>query len=114
MFESLKFASLDEVWSPKGVSVHVENPYKPEHEVVNKATSPVVENACQQYLEDVYESQGVHGLLKVLDPVMVRDIQALAHPVTRGTSRHSDSFSLSFDELILIAFGIFAIILATE
>jgi len=114
MFESLKFAPLDEVWSPRGISATIENPYKPREEVVEKVT-PVIEDACHRYLEDVYDSQGVRGLLKVLDPYMVRDIQALAHPVQRSDKSHrNETFSLSLDELILIAFGIFAIILATE
>jgi hypothetical protein len=113
LFDSLNFAPLDEVWSPRAnIAPTIENPYASEPEVVNRATSPVIENRCQQYLEDVYESQGVRGLLTILDPHMVRDIQSLA--VRKHRPQHRDPFTISFDELILVAFGIFALVLAIE
>jgi hypothetical protein len=113
LFDSLQFAPLDEAWSPRAnIAPKIENPYATSAEVVDKATSPVIENRCQQYIEEVYERQGVRGLLTVLDPVMVRDIQSLAFRKTPKPKR--DPFVVSFDELILIAFGIFAIVLAIE
>lgn len=116
LFDSLKFAPLDEAWSPMGerISPRIENPYAPQEDIIDKATSPTVENRCQQYLEDVYNSQGVRGLIHVLQPEMVRDIQALSHPKKHPIRRQRDAFSLTFDEIILVCFGIFALILAID
>jgi hypothetical protein len=114
IFDSLKYAPLEEVWSPVGqrIAPRIENPYAPQHDIIDKATSPTIENRCQQYLEDLYASQGVDGLLGVMQPVMVRDIQALAMP--QRPARRAHDLTLSMDEIILICFGVFAIVLAME
>lgn len=115
LFDSLKYAPLDEAWSPVGthISPRIENPYATQHEIIDKATSPIIENRCQKYIEDLYHSEGVRGLLGVLHPVMVRDIQSLALPSKRFP-RRDEALTLSIDEIILIGFGIFAIVLAME
>lgn len=107
LFDSLHFAPLDEAWSPRTIAPKIENPYKDQ-----EPTSPSIDVQCQQYIEDVYEKQGVRGLFTLLDPRMVRDIQSLSVPKKRV--HRNDPFTITFDELILIAFGIFALVLAIE
>ena len=100
MFSSgLRFAPLEEAWSDTGLNVSpaFENPYKTEPSVIGDVNR---RDIAHKYISDLYDSKGVKGVVRLLEPEVVRDIQAL------HTRPSKPEITLSVEEMFFIAIAI--------
>lgn len=115
----IRFASLDEAWGMAPIAPHIENPYKQEPYKHIKPTPPVVlADACHKHILDVYETEGIDGVLRAMPPEIVWQIQARAQhhtkPRPNGPAIPSMPFGLGLEEMLLLAIGAFAFLMALD
>jgi len=100
MFSSgLRFAPLEEAWSDTGLKVSpaFENPYKTEPSVIGDVDR---RDIAHKYISDLYDSKGVKGVVRLLEPEVVRDIQALHQRASKP------EIVLSVEEMFFIGIAI--------
>ena len=102
MFGSgIRYAPLEDAWNDSGmiISPKFENPYKTEASVIGDVNK---RDVAHKYLIDAYDARGVRGVIDVMQPEMIRDIQSLhkppnhAHPVVH----------LSVEDMFLIVIAV--------
>ena len=111
----IRFATLDEAWGTLPAAPIIENPYKKEPERRMSSVSDIPHDPsleCHKHLLETYETKGLRGVLKSIPPEIVWRIQAL-------TSSHQKKgltlpFDLSIEEMLLLAIGGFALLMALD
>lgn len=110
----IRFASLDEAWGSPPKAPLIENPYKsePYHHIT---PSVDMQDACHKHIMDIYDQQGIQGVVRALPPEIVARIKALASPLLPG-QRYSPTlpFNLTIEEMLLLAIGAFALLMALD
>jgi hypothetical protein len=113
----IRFASLDEAWGMAPIAPHIENPYKQEPYKHIKPTPPVVlADACHKHILDVYETEGIDGVLRSIPSDIVWQIQARGREHLRPSRPPLPPmpFGLSVEETLLLAIGAFAFLMALD
>lgn len=116
VFGVTSYASIDEVWGSPAFAPSIENIHKStgyQKEVLNTAEQVVKESddaMCARHVNAVYKRDGLVGVRRIVDPVIIRELQTQA--VRRFATNNSSM--LSQDELMLILLGLLVIVFAME
>ena len=96
----LRFAPLDEAWKDTGIQISpkFENPYRSGPTPVDSVDK---RDITQKYISRVYESEGVSGVVRLLEPEVVRDIQSLYKQKPKPAA-----MTVSMDDMIFIGIAI--------
>lgn len=101
MFSSgIRFAPLEDAWNDNGmvISPKFENPYKTEPSIIGDVDR---RDVAHKYIQDLYESKGAKAVARLLEPDVVRDIQAMHKP-----TQQRREISVSVEDMFLIALGV--------
>jgi hypothetical protein len=103
----LRYAPINE---PSSVSSpRVVNPYKSyDAAPVHIPTNEDVESACHDYLGTVYRAHGIGGVLRLMEPEMLRDLKAAVSPHS-GLHVH-----LGLEEIAAIMIGLFLLVVLMD
>jgi hypothetical protein len=102
MFSSgIRFAPLEDAWSDTGlvVSPKFENPYKTEPSIIGDVDR---RDITHKYIQDLYESKGARAVVSLMEPELVRDIQAM-YTEKRAPTKE---LTLSMEDMFFIALGV--------
>lgn len=112
----IRFATLDEAWGTLPAAPIIENPYKKEPvSSVSDVHSSVPHDPsleCHKHLLETYETKGLRGVLKSIPPEIVWRIQALS--TSHQKKGLTLPFDLSIEEMLLLAIGGFALLMALD
>jgi len=101
MFSSgIRFAPLEDAWTDNGmvISPKFENPYTSGPTTIGDVDR---RDISHKYIQDLYESKGIRAVVRLLEPEVVRDIQALHRPRVERPD-----MSVSVEDMFLIAIGV--------
>ena len=105
----LQYAPLEEVWGPtNNQAPQIHNPYKTTQHL-HEPPAILTQSRCSQFLKDVYLKHGTQGVIDMLHPVIIRDIQSMGLK-----EKKEPFFQFGLEELLVFLVTVFAISLAIE
>lgn len=115
MFSST-YATIEEAWGVAPMH-HIENPYKEksyQHQLLETRPETPKQYTVRQTISSTYKKEGLVGLKKYLDPVIIRDIQSQA--VSTKQLRHKPPMwnTLDNDESMYLILGLVALLFIVD
>lgn len=107
-----QFASLDEAWGQPMFAPSIVNKHKSQSPVEKESSEPA-DVTARRILNDKYRTGGVGAVKQVLDPAIIRDIQA---EVVRKqtTSASLFPYDLSKEDWVYVLLGLFTLMFVID
>ena len=115
-----QYATIDEAWgSTSSFSPSIENTYKvpgtqssvlAASESVTKEPDDAV---CARYVNKMYKAEGLVGVRRILDPVIIRELQTQAIRKYAASSSATTTM-LGPDELLFVMLALLAVVFAVD
>ena len=113
-----QYATIDEAWgSTSSFSPSIENTYKTpatqssvlaaSENVITKEPDDAV---CARYVNKMYKAEGLVGVRRILDPVIIRELQMQALRKYAASS----ATMLGPDELLFVMLALLAVVFAVD
>lgn len=115
-----QYATIDEAWGQPLFSPTIVNRYKeaPDQnlQASSQASQEPSEQAIRRYLNAQYTKGGIEGVKRILDPAIIRDIQAEWARKHETTTSPLSSLSLNLerDDWLYVMLGLFALLFALD
>lgn len=107
-----QFAMIDEAWGQPMFAPSIVNKYKSQSPVEKESSEPA-DVMARRILNDAYRTGGIGAVKKVLDPAIVRDIQAeVVRKQTGGMSLFS--YDLSKEDWVYVLLGLFTLMFVID
>ena len=114
VFGLTTYASIDEVWNSSQFAPSIENVNKntgyQQTVLAQNETKEPDDAACARHINAVFKKDGLAGVRKLIDPVIIREIQ------TQSVRKYASTKTtmLSPDELLYIALALLAVVFAMD
>lgn len=107
-----QFALIDEAWGQPMFAPSIVNKYKNQGPVVKESTEPA-DVMARRVLNDKYTAGGIGAVKQLLDPAIVRDLQA---EVTRADAKGGMviPFDLTKEDWVYVLLGLFTLMFVVD